>query len=243
MRLIYEDSSLVIIDKPTNFHSHAPENKNIKLNKQWDATFLLRRQLNLDVFPVHRLDRQTSGLLIFAKNKIVAKELQKAFREQAVKKTYFAFVRGEPKASEFIIDRPLKSSSEILLSSVTRVKKLISVEFPFSGQGNKEESLRSRVFSLLELRPQTGRFHQIRRHLAGESTPVMNDKAHGDRKLNLSFQRATSLQTMYLRAMCLEFRHPVSGEVISVKGRWSRPWHYLFDQIGFCALVPRPPDL
>lgn len=229
-RIVFQDDDLVVIDKPTNFHTHAPEDRAIRLNRRWDATTILRKQLGIYVAPVHRLDRQTSGLVVFAKTKDAAKSMSALFQEQKIEKTYFGVTCGKTTEGEFRVDRPLKSPTGELLPSVTIFRRVFffQLEFPDSKVAD---------FSILRIQPETGRFHQIRRHLAGIHAPILYDRKRGNKPLNRAVQKLLKTDQMYLRAMKLEFTHPRSQERVVITTRWTKNWHYLFERIGFCPLA------
>ena len=229
-RIVYEDSEMVVIDKPCNFHTHAPEDKAIRLNRKWDATSILSKQLNQKVAAVHRLDRQTSGLVIFAKNKEMAKSLSSLFLEHRIEKTYFGVACGFIHETNFSIDRMLKSPKGDLLPAFTRFERVHSFQLPI-------ELSQMADFSILKIIPKTGRFHQIRRHLAGANTPILNDRKRGNKKLNRVVVPIMNTDQMFLRAMKLEFVHPGTQRNLVILNRWTRSWHYLFERIGFCAMA------
>jgi tRNA pseudouridine65 synthase len=219
LRIVYEDDFLVAVDKPAGFHSHAPEDKSVPCPHRWNALAILQNQVGTDLFPVHRLDRATSGLLLFSKQRAKNSFLQRQFQENTVEKSYLCLVRGhipEP----LLISLPLKNDSGEMLESRTSITPIF---WPVLG----------RELTLLWARPHTGRFHQIRRHLAHISHPVVGDSQHGDRKFNREYFPGEKL---FLRSMSLGLRHPSSDEPISLRVRWGKNWHALFDRVGFCPL-------
>lgn len=162
---------------------------------------------------VHRLDRETSGALLIAKNQIAFGRLKKQFQKQQVHKTYHAFVYGSVKNDEGVIDRPIaRSRANPVLWSATRGKKgeereaiteyRVLSRFAQNGQG----------FSFLELSPRTGRTHQIRVHLKAINYPVVCDKLYApNRESTLGFSR------LALHSRALSFVHPTSGERMTVE--------------------------
>ncbi|MEO5970933.1 MAG: pseudouridine synthase, partial [Bdellovibrionia bacterium] len=163
LRILYQDLSLVVVDKPAGFHVHPPEDMRHKIPNGINCLHLLSRQINTYLYPVHRLDRATSGVLVFALKPEVATALSKLFSERTIEKTYFTVVRGwvEPGAST--INYPLKefnnSGEAVFRESVTHYEAIAWVELPTPV--GKYSTAR---YSLVRVSPETGRMHQIRRH-------------------------------------------------------------------------------
>ncbi len=236
-RILYQDEQLIVIDKPPGFHSHPPEDSKIRISPRWNCLHVLERQIGKRVYPAHRLDRATSGVLLFALQRELCAPLQKSFQEQKVKKRYCALVRGAF-SKEAWLEAPLERENGSMVEATTYVRELIQFRFPIAGPKGNE-----RDFTLLEAFPKTGRHHQIRRHLAGIATPIVGDTRHGDKKLNRNFTEYTGLNRLFLRAMELEFQHPVSEKKISLRAGWTRDWHMLFDKVGTCPITTTLPSL
>lgn len=226
-RVIYEDDHLIAVDKPAGFHSHAPQDKSIRISRDWDGLFILERQFQQKLYLVNRLDRATSGILLLAKEAQICAEMKKQFHSHSVQKNYFCLVRGKWNGTG-MIDEPLKRTNDSMAEAKTQVEIISQIKSPI------EED---KILSLVRASPITGRFHQIRRHLAHKGLPIIGDKQHGDKKLNRAFAQKTSLQRMYLRCMKMEFIHPTTQERMILKARWNKEWHALFDQLGFCPIV------
>jgi tRNA pseudouridine65 synthase len=226
-RVLFEDDFLIAVDKPPGFHSHPPQDKNIRISRDWNGLGILEWQFKQKLFLVNRLDRATSGILLLAKDAKTCALLKKQFTDRTIKKTYFCLVRGTWQG-EGLIEEPLKRESGSMADATTRVELYTHLQSPVQD---------GKIFSLVMAEPLTGRFHQIRRHLAHMGLPIIGDKQHGDKKLNRAFAEKTSLQRMYLRCMKMEFLHPHSGEKLLVKTRWNRDWHALFDKVGHCLLL------
>ncbi len=179
----------------------------------------LRDQLGQPVFPVHRLDRATSGVLLFGLTSDSARILSDEFSERRVKKTYVALVRGYcPPAGT--LDRPLRDPVDARSTSrkqgvsreaVTHFRTEACFELPLH-DGLHATSR----YSLLQLTPATGRRHQIRRHLKHASHPICGDTTHGDHRHNKRLGQHFGLQRMLLVARVLQVAHPVSGKPISI---------------------------
>ena len=182
--ILYKDEHLVAIDKPAGYSVHPPEDKTIRISKHSNCMALLRDQLGVYVYPVHRLDRATSGVLLFALNKEAASKMSGAFTIHEVRKKYLCVIRGWPKENSGIIDKPLNNlDEETLLESRTSYECLKKIELPFSTDP-KFETTR---YSLVETSPLTGRTHQIRRHFRSLSHPLIGDTRHGSTKHNRLF--------------------------------------------------------
>lgn len=158
----------------------------------------LRNQIGQWVYPVHRLDRKTAGVLLFALNKETQEEVNQLFRSQEVYKYYLAIVRGW--TDEFgRIDYPLKDEKGLSKESITDYIRLIKSEMNWSSGDHKTSR-----YSVLGLTPKTGRMHQIRRHLAHLFHPIIGDRPHGCNKQNRMFKANWNMTTMMLNAVQLK---------------------------------------
>ncbi|HPE57052.1 MAG TPA: pseudouridine synthase, partial [Bacteroidales bacterium] len=175
------------------------------------ALQILRNQINQHVYPCHRLDRKTSGALLFAKSPEANSKMQKCFADNEVSKTYLAIVRGFTDENG-IIDYPLKTDNGKFQEAITHYNSLAKIEVivPFG----KHTTSR---YSLVEVKPQTGRMHQIRKHFAHILHPIIGDRPHGCNKQNKLFKEKWNMSTMLLHASSLEFTHPFSGESINIQ--------------------------
>ena len=205
IELLYVDEHLVVADKPSGLLVH----------RGWDndddvAMFRVRDRIGQHVHPIHRLDRGTSGALLFARSKEAAAALCKAFEEGRVEKTYFALVRGEPPA-EGVIDHAIPKSEDgprVPARTRYRLMRRSSVD----------------RCSLVEAKPETGRLHQVRRHLRHLGHPLVGDVTYGSGAINRHYRATYSLHRLALHARSLSFDHPETGERLRV-------------------LAPVPPDL
>ncbi len=177
------------------------------------AVQLLRDQIGQRVSPVHRLDRPTSGVLLFSKKEEVLPLLKAQFMDRSIQKTYLAIVRGIPQIKEAMIDYPLTTErSNKKQEAQTSYRVLSDSEIPFDSTGRYSTSR----YSLLELKPETGRTHQIRRHLAHLRHYIIGDKKHGDNKQNQFFANHFKMENLLLHAQNLTFRHPFSDQDLSI---------------------------
>ena len=198
--ILFQDPYIVVINKPHHLLVHASP---IARNAEEFAIQILRDQIGQKVYPVHRLDRKTSGVLIFALDKTTNAVLTQQFTEKNVEKTYWAIVRGfAPK--ELFIDYPLSKDNGVLQDAQTSIKTLAYAEInvPF-GKHNTSR------YSLIEAKPLTGRMHQIRKHLAHILHPIIADRPHGCNKQNKLWLEKFNHNTMLLHAQSVKFMHPI----------------------------------
>ena len=168
---------------------------------------------------IHRLDRETSGILLIAKKRSALRHLQDQFRERETGKTYLALVLGQWPASKKVLDKPLH---KYLLADGERRVKVVAKDDP-NGMPSftlvKPRPTRGQGFSLLEVTIKTGRTHQIRVHLANEGHPIAGDDKYGDFDKNKALMRGVdgpALKRMYLHAWRLQFNHPATGNRIEL---------------------------
>lgn len=208
LEILFQDEHLVAINKPHGLLVHRSK---IAMDAEEFAIQILRDQIDRVVYPVHRLDRKTSGVLLFALSPEINSEMQQQFMERKVGKKYLAFVRGFME-DEGTIDYPLKKENGTLQDAVTHFTTLKRGELPFPS--GKFETSR---YSLVELIPETGRMHQLRKHLAHVLHPIIGDRPHGCNKQNKLFLERLKMNTMLLHASDLTFSHPVTKEKIEIK--------------------------
>lgn len=190
------------------------------------ALQLLRDQLGRPVWPAHRLDKGTSGVLLFALNADVARALGWAFEApDQVDKTYRAVVRGWPPA-EGQIDHPLKRMEDDaragrteVQAAQTRYRTLERYELPLPYAGFPTTRC-----ALVELQPLTGRRHQLRRHMKHMAHPVVGDATHGKGPLNRDVAGLLGLRRLWLHAMRLELRHPAGGKSLRIQAAADPEW-------------------
>lgn len=216
---ILEDDRIIVVAKPSGMFVHRADG--------WDRFRkpLLQRvrdRIRQRVFPVHRLDRATSGLVLLAKDRETAQLLAGQFRERRVCKIYAALVRGFCEHRDVITiplprrglanDRPGDAPTDAPRPCRTEYQSLERYEIPQSSG----RYLTTRC-SLLNVTPTTGRWHQIRRHLNRINHPLIGDTTHGDNTQNRFFRQNFALQRLMLAAIELTFMHPHRGEVVTVR--------------------------
>lgn len=207
LEIIYKDDFLVAINKPHGLLVHRTSLAN-------DATEFalqnLRNQLNRKVYPCHRLDRKTSGVLLFAFDEDANSKMQRMFAENKVQKKYLTIVRGYT-PEEGIIDYPLKREDGKIQEAVTNYKTLEESEIDIP-----DRDFNTARYSLVEVVPQSGRMHQIRKHFAHIYHPVIGDRPYGCNKQNRIFKERWGITTMMLHAKSIEFLHPKTKTKITI---------------------------
>ena len=208
LEIIYQDEVIVIVNKPTGLLVHRSP---IAADASEFAIQVLRDQIGQKVFPVHRLDRKTSGLLVFALNEEVNKLMQVAFMNRAIEKKYLAIVRGFV-AENGTIDYALTNEAGKVQDALTHYRLLqhFEIEIP----NGKFTSAR---YSLVEVEPETGRMHQIRKHFAHIFHPIIGDRPHGCNKQNKLFLEKWGMNSMLLHASELTFKHPLTNQEMTFK--------------------------
>ncbi len=198
----------IILNKPSGMVVHRARGANDRHN----LVNVMRAQFGPEVYPVNRLDRQTSGVMVMARSKDAARELSKAFAERTVVKMYEAVVRGWPPLEPgevFEIDRLLSDKP-----AVTRVEVLAKTELDVA-LGRYPQTRLARV----RLHPKTGLTHQLRRHLRGWGYPIINDTQHGDSQINPKFREIYKMKRLLLHSRSLEF--PFGGQQCRAEAEWS----------------------
>lgn len=208
LEIIYQDEVMVIVNKPTGLLVHRSP---IAADASEFAIQVLRDQIGQKVFPVHRLDRKTSGLLVFALNEEVNKLMQVAFMNRAIEKKYLAIVRGFV-AENGTIDYALTNEAGKVQDARTHFRLLqhFEIEIPTG-------KFTTARYSLVEVEPETGRMHQIRKHFAHIFHPIIGDRPHGCNKQNKLFLEKWGMNSMLLHASELTFKHPISNQEMTFK--------------------------
>jgi tRNA pseudouridine65 synthase len=215
---IYRDRWLLVVHKPAGLLVHrSPIDRH-------ETEFALQyaRALNggEHVYPVHRLDRPTSGVLVFARDPQTASSLGKTMMAGAVHKTYLAMVRGWT-PEQGVIDHPLREEPEDrrrkgepqpVREACTRYRRLATTEIPVAIEGHP-----SSRYSLIALYPETGRKHQLRRHMKHISHPIIGDANHGRGRHNRYFAERFGHGRLMLAAIGMKFLHPVTGVPLQLK--------------------------
>ena len=229
LEIVYQDEYFVAVNKPAGMLVHRSW-----LDKH-ETQFVmqtLRDQIGQHVFPLHRLDRPTSGVLIFALSSEVASQVMPMFANHEMEKTYHAIVRGWIEEAARL-DYPLKveldkiadkhaSQEKEAQEAITDYQPVAKVEIPYST--GKFPTTR---YCLMEMKPLTGRKHQLRRHMAHLRHPIVGDTTHGDGKHNKLFREIYDSHRLLLHASSLKFIHPFTGQELMIKAGIDETWQRL----------------
>lgn len=218
LKILYRDDWLIAIDKPSGLLVHRSE---IDRHETRFAVQMLRDQIGQHVWPVHRLDRGTSGVLLFALNRDTLSAAGKIFEQNAVLKHYLAVVRGWP-AETGVIDHALSRQLDEMehrpdtpaeaQPALTRFTRLATIELPIP-----VDRYPASRYALLRVLPETGRRHQIRRHLKHIAHPVIGDATHGKGVHNRMFAERYDCRRMLLMCEAMTLQHPVTGLALSLR--------------------------
>jgi tRNA pseudouridine65 synthase len=220
LEILYQDEACVAVNKPPGMLVHPTK---LDPHSHSSVQQLLHRQMGMRVFPIHRLDRPTSGVLLFGFSAESTRYLSQQFEQRQVVKKYIAIVRGHTDPSGQIA-RPLKERLDRISDpgadrdkpaqeAITDYETVARSELPFSA-GRYSTSR----FSLVELRPLTGRGHQIRRHLNGIAHPIIGDTRHGDHRHNQFFKNEFNLSRLLLASTSLNIKL-MNGEQVEITAR------------------------
>ena len=251
LTILYQDEYLVAIDKPAGLFVHRSF---MDKDEIYFALQLLRDQIGQYVYPVHRLDKPTSGVLLFALTQDVARKMgelfshqaealqnddpKKAFAAKGIQKTYYALTRGHLLGSE-LIDYALTvkldkigdkgaRSDKPPQEAQTHYESEHTATLPIAL--GKYDSVR---YSLVKLSPMTGRKHQIRRHLAHLRHPIIGDINYGDNKQNPFFIEHFGFKRLMLIAKKISFNHPVTGELVEISADFDQEWQQVFSELNW----------
>ncbi|MDX1754573.1 MAG: pseudouridine synthase [Marinobacter sp.] len=240
LTLLYQDDALLVVHKPAGLLVHrSPIDRH-----ETEFALQFARALNRGrhVYPVHRLDRPTSGVLVFARHPEIARVLGQQMMAGAVDKTYLAVVRGWPQACGEIDhplkdepeDRRLKDHEQTVREARTLYRTLATTELPVA-----IETYPTSRYALVELSPKTGRKHQLRRHLKHISHPIIGDANHGRGRHNRYFAQRYGQGRLLLAAVRIAFRHPVDGQWFSIEAAPEASFQQVLDIFpgGRAALV------
>jgi len=208
--LLLEDDALMAIDKPAGVAVHGGSGVSFGVIEQLRQARPLAKLLEL----VHRLDRETSGILLVAKKRSALKHVQDQFRERETGKTYLALVQGQWPEKLKVIDSALH---KFLLPDGERRVRVTSNDDPDGMRSITLVKVAERwdTCTLLEVTIKTGRTHQIRVHLASQGHPIAGDDKYGDFEWNKSLQKQ-GLKRMFLHAWRLQFTHPATGKRVEL---------------------------
>ena len=227
IEILHLDEDLVAVRKPAGLLVH----RNAHAGREPFLLQLLRDRLGRRLYPVHRLDRPTSGLMIMALSPEAASVLARQFAAREVRKTYLAVVRGYV-AESGIIDSPLKNDAGTESPALTEFTRLATAELPFPVGPHPTAR-----FSLVKAEPRTGRTHQIRRHFAHIRHPIIGDVLRGDGRQNRFFREHFDVRRLLLASISLAFRHPRDLREMRLACPPDRDMAELFEGMGWSLAV------
>ena len=206
LEILYRDENFVVINKPHGVFVH----RTALSSERVTCLSLLRDQLGVWVYPVHRLDRATSGVLIFALNSDAAGRLGQLYQNKNITKEYLAIVRGYTDDSG-VIDHPLaRDDTKEPMPAHSSYTTLARVELPYA-VSVKHPTAR---YSLVRVETSTGRLHQVRKHLVHVFHPIIGDTVYGDGRHNKFFRSHFAVNRLCLHASRVRFEHPYTGQKI-----------------------------
>ncbi|MDG2960307.1 tRNA pseudouridine(65) synthase TruC [Bisgaard Taxon 10/6] len=235
LEILYRDQYMVAVNKPAGMLVHRSwlDSRETRFVMQ-----TLRDQIGQHVFPIHRLDRPTSGVLLFALNSEIANLLCLQFEGKTVQKSYLAVVRGYLNGADRI-DYPLKIQRDKIADKFSREEKeaqtavtdyvaLNTAEMPWAA--GKYQTSR---YSLVRLIPHSGRKHQLRRHMKHIFHPILGDTQYGDLHQNRAFADKTQVSRLMLHAEKLAFHHPITQIRLEIQAGLDEPWQRLLHRFGW----------
>ena len=205
--VLYQDESIIVVEKPIELPVHKND---FMPNDAPYLTKLIGDETGKWIYNVHRLDSKTSGVMVLAFSSEVASVLTKQFEQKEVQKTYFAIVQGNPGEGTFDSKVLVKKKSKFKKPAVTHYKTLRTVQSKLTSKDKTDIEL-----SLVEINPETGRWHQLRQHFAKNRFDIIGDTHHGDFTLNKIILADTDIRRLFLHAGKLEFKHPETKETVS----------------------------
>ena len=219
LNILYQDDDLVAINKPAGLLVHRSD---IDRHETEFAVQRLRNELGKKVYPIHRLDKPTSGILLFGLNSEVTRVVSQQFQEGKVEKRYHALTRGWLKEDAFYVDYAL---SPIRDKIADRQKKQDAPKQTAQTQFYKRKTFYLEIpvgrypgtrFQLLEVLPKTGRKHQIRRHCKHIFHPIIGDTRYGEGRFNRFFRTQVEARELMLCATELSFQHPATQSTLTI---------------------------
>ncbi len=245
--ILYHDEHLLAVHKPAGLLVHRSW---IDPHETRFALQMARDLIGRHVYPVHRLDKPTSGLLLFALDSETAAKLSQQFQEGEVRKHYAALVRGYSDEQGFIdhalsyrpdkLDDRRARADKPPQPAQTSYRRLATVELP-----HRVDRYPSSRYSLLEVSPLTGRKHQIRRHMKHIAHPLIGDPKFGKSRHNRLFAEHYGCPRLLLAATAMELAHPVSGDWLELRAPLQDDYYRLVRELGWDEAIPagwRPPN-
>ena len=227
LEIIYQDNYCLLVTKPNNVLVHHAHHSRNKIEEE-SLIQLIENQFGKRYYPIHRLDRKTSGIILLASKREYVASFQALFTNNEIQKIYYGVVRGFSQ-EHLIIDSPVKGRDALVYKDAeTQLKLLdkITLEIPV-------KPYKSSRYSLVELKPKTGRMHQLRIHMNKVSTPLINDAKYGDKNHDLMYAKQFGWKNLFLHAGSLEFIHPFTNKKLILKSSFSEDWVQLFQEFSW----------
>jgi len=227
LEIIYQDNYCLLVTKPNNVLVHHAHHSRNKIEEE-SLIQLIENQFGKRYYPIHRLDRKTSGIILLASKREYVASFQALFTNNEIQKIYYGVVRGFSQDNK-IINSPVKGrdalvyrEAETHLNCLDKIELNIPVK-PYD----------SSRYSLVELKPKTGRMHQLRIHMNKVSTPLINDAKYGDKNHDLMYAKQFGWKNLFLHAGSLEFIHPFTNKKLILKSSFSEDWVQLFQEFSW----------
>ena len=225
--ILYEDAFIIAVNKPNNMLVHHSAMANNMMEEE-NLIQLLKRVYHHKYFPIHRLDRKTSGIILMAKKKEHVAVFQNLFTTNAIQKTYYGIVRGF--APTFLtINSDVKGrDSKVYKNAITELNTLATKEMNIP-----VTPYQTSRYSFVELKPKTGRLHQLRIHLNKINHPLIGDPKYGDRFHNRMFSTEFNCDNLFLHAGKIEFIHPLLNEKINIDCTFPNDWYKIMEEFNW----------
>ena len=227
LEIIYQDNYCLLVTKPNNVLVHHAHHSRNKIEEE-SLIQLIENQFGKRYYPIHRLDRKTSGIILLASKREYVASFQALFTNNEIQKIYYGVVRGFSQDNK-IINSPVKGrdalvyrEAETHLNCLDKIELNIPVK-PYD----------SSRYSLVQLKPKTGRMHQLRIHMNKVSTPLINDAKYGDKNHDLMYAKQFGWKSLFLHAGSLEFIHPFTNKKLILKSSFSEDWVQLFQEFSW----------
>lgn len=244
LEVLFQDEALIAIHKPSGLLVHRSM---LDRHETRFALQMVRDQTGRHVYPVHRLDKGTSGILLFTFDRASAAVVAGAFERREVAKRYVAVVRGHPPETgviEHALSRHNEESGRVAgtadgpaQDALTRYRRLASVELDVC-----VDRYPTSRYALLQLDPETGRQHQLRRHLKHVSHPIIGDATYGKGRHNRMFAERFGVARLLLACTALDLTHPANGHMLSLRCPPADDFMTVADSLGWTGVLSATPD-
>lgn len=225
--ILFEDEYVICVAKPNNVVvHHAHHSRNV--SDEDSLLQLLANQFGKKFYPIHRLDRKTSGIILLAKETTFVSKFQELFTNNEIQKIYYGIVRGHAPEIK-TIDSPVKGRDSNVYKEAETLLELSAKTI----QDIPVKPYDSSRYSLVKLSPKTGRLHQLRIHMNKISHPLIGDPKYGDKNHNMMFLENFNCENLFLHAYSLEFTHPFSKENIVLNAKFPCDWNIIFEKFNW----------